>query len=40
RIRADLGEHLHSLSALHSDGLNLESLKFRPKDLPHALNRL
>ncbi|CAF3725966.1 unnamed protein product [Adineta steineri] len=40
RIRAELGEHLHSLSALHSDGLNLESLQFRPKDLPHALNRL
>ncbi|UJR08743.1 hypothetical protein I4U23_013000 [Adineta vaga] len=40
RIRTELGEHLHSLSALHSEGSNLQSLHSRPKDLPHALNRL
>ncbi|CAF1053347.1 unnamed protein product [Adineta ricciae] len=40
RIRSELGEHLHSLSALHSEGSNLQSLHSRPKDLPQALNRL
>ncbi|CAF3934598.1 unnamed protein product, partial [Rotaria sordida] len=40
RIRTELGEHLHSLSILHSDGTNLESLRSRPKDLQNVLNRL
>ncbi len=40
RIRTELGEHLHSLSALHSEGSSLGSLRSRPKELPQALNRL
>ena len=31
---------MHSLSALHSEGSQLESLRSRPKELPQALNRL
>ncbi|CAF5124874.1 unnamed protein product, partial [Rotaria sp. Silwood1] len=30
----------HSLSILHSDGSNLETLRSRPKDLRNVLNRL
>ncbi|CAM2712242.1 unnamed protein product [Rotaria socialis] len=40
RLRSELGEHLHSLSILYSDGSNLESLRTRPKDLQNALSRL
>ncbi|CAF4079785.1 unnamed protein product, partial [Rotaria sp. Silwood2] len=40
RIRIELSGHLQSLSVLHSDGSNLESLRSRPKDLRNVLNRL
>ena len=40
RIRAELGEHLHSLSILFTDGSSLDSLHFRPEDLPNVRARL
>lgn len=40
RIRSELGEHLHSLSLLHSDASNLQSARFRSKDLSSMVNRL
>lgn len=36
----ELGEHLHSLSILHSDGANLQSISFRPKDFALVIDRL
>jgi septal ring factor EnvC (AmiA/AmiB activator) len=36
----ELGEHLHSLSILHSDGANLQSISFRPRDFSLLFDRL